>query len=190
MNELTINTHSVYNGKLLKLHVDTVRLPNGEETTKEIIEHPGAVAIIPVLDSGKLLIVNQYRAAARRRMMEIPAGTLEPDESPLACAKRELTEETGYVAGHFTRLFSCYLAPGYSSEKIHFFLASELVRTKANPAEDEFITVQAVNLDDALELIEHGKIQDAKTISALYYVAMHPNKQRRPSKRRLRVFTG
>jgi ADP-ribose pyrophosphatase len=183
MSEVTINTQSVYNGKLLKLHVDTVRLRNGRETSKEIIEHPGAVAIIPILDNGKLVVVKQYRTAARRRMIEIPAGTLEGDEAPLACAKRELTEETGYVAGRFTRLFSCYLAPGYSSEKIHFFLANELLRTKAKPAEDEFITVQAMNLDEALRAIERGKIQDAKTISALYYLAMHRDKQRRPSKR-------
>jgi ADP-ribose pyrophosphatase len=186
MSEVTINTQGVFNGKLLKLHVDTVRLPNGRETTKEIIEHPGAVAIIPILDSGKLLVVKQYRTAARRRMLEIPAGTLEANEPPLECAKRELIEETGYAAGHFTRLFSCYLAPGYSSEKIHFFLASRLVKTKARPAEDEFITVRAMDLDEALKAIKRGKIQDAKTISALYYLAMHRDKQRRPSKSRRR----
>ncbi len=182
MSEVTIKTESVYSGKLLMLHVDTVRLPNGRETTKEIVEHPGAVAIIPILDNGKLLVVEQYRTAARRRMMEIPAGTLEAGEAPLACAKRELIEETGYAAGRLTRLFSCYLAPGYSTEKIHFFLASQLVPTKARPAEDEFITVQAMHLDKALKAIERGKIQDAKTISALYYLAMHQDKRRHPSK--------
>jgi ADP-ribose pyrophosphatase len=189
LSEVTINTKSVYNGKLLKLHVDTVRLPDGRETTKEIIEHPGAVAIIPILGNGKVLIVKQYRTAARRRMMEIPAGTLEADEAPLACAKRELIEETGYAAERFTRLFSCYLAPGYSSEKIHFFLARRLVKTKARPAEDEFITVQAMDLDEALRAIKRGKIQDAKTISALYYLAMHRDEQRRPSKSRRRRST-
>jgi ADP-ribose pyrophosphatase len=189
LSEVTINTKNVYNGKLLKLHVDTVRLPDGRETTKEIVEHPGAVAIIPILDNGKLLVVKQYRTAARRRMMEIPAGTLEADEAPLACAKRELIEETGYAAGRFTRLFSCYLAPGYSSEKIHFFLARRLVKTKVRPAEDEFITVRAMDLDEALRAIERGKIQDAKTISALYYLAMHRDKQRRPSKSRRRRST-
>ena len=189
MSEVTINTQNVFNGKLLNLRVDTVRLPNGRETTKEIIEHPGAVAIIPILDNGKLLVVSQYRTAARRRMMEIPAGTLEGDEPPLACAKRELIEETGYAARHFTRLFSCYLAPGYSSEKIHFFLASRLVKTKARPAEDEFITVRTMDLDEALKAIERGKIQDAKTISALYYLAMHRDEQRCPSKSRRRRST-
>lgn len=190
MSEVTVNSLNVFNGKLLKLHVDTVRLPNGRETTKEIIEHPGAVAIIPILGNGKVLVVEQYRTAARRRMMEIPAGTLEADEAPLACAKRELIEETGYAAGRFTRLFSCYLAPGYSSEKIHFFLARQLVRTKARPAEDEFITVRAMDLNEALKAIERGKIQDAKTISALYYLAMHQDKQRGLSKTRRRRSTG
>jgi ADP-ribose pyrophosphatase len=166
--------------------VDRVRLPDGREATKEIVEHPGAVAIIPILDNGKLLVVKQYRAAARRRMTEIPAGTLEADEAPLACAKRELVEETGYAAGCLTRLFSCYLAPGYSSEKMHFFLARQLVRTKMRPAEDEFITVQAMKLDEALKAIERGKIQDAKTISALYYLAMHRDKRGHPSKSRRR----
>jgi ADP-ribose pyrophosphatase len=190
MSEVTVNTLSVFNGKLLKLHIDTVRLPNGRETTKEIIEHPGAVAIIPILGNGKVLVVKQYRTAARRRMMEIPAGTLEADEAPLACAKRELIEETGYAAGRFTRLFSCYLAPGYSSEIIHFFLASQLVKTKARPTEDEFITVRAMDLDEALKAIERGKIIDAKTISALYYLAMHQDKQRGLSKSRRRRSTG
>ena len=184
MSEVTIKTQSVYTGRLLKLRVDTVRLPNGRETTKEIVEHPGAVAIIPILDNGKLLVVEQYRTAARRRMMEIPAGTLEAGEAPLACAKRELIEETGYAGGRFKRLFSCYLAPGYSTEKIHFFLASRLVKTKARPAEDEFITVRAMDLDEALKAVDRGKIQDAKTISALYYLAMHHDKRRHPSKGR------
>jgi len=185
MSEVTINTRNIYNGRLLKLRVETVRLPDGRETTKEIVEHPGAVAIIPILNNGKLLFVKQYRTAARTHMVEIPAGTLEADEMPLACAKRELIEETGYAAQHLTKLFSCYLAPGYSSEKIHFFLARQLVRTKMRPAEDEFITVQAMELDAALKAIERGKIQDAKTISSLYYLAMHRTK-RLPGKSRRR----
>lgn len=184
MSELTIDTRNVYSGRLLKLRVDTVKLPNGLETTREIVEHPGAVAIIPILDNKKLLVVKQYRTAARKNLMEIPAGTLEPDEPPLSCARRELNEETGYVARHFRKLFSCYLAPGYSTEKIHFFLATQLVRTKASQAEDEAITVQAMDLHQALKAIERGRIQDAKTISALYYLATHEKRQRHKSKKR------
>jgi ADP-ribose pyrophosphatase len=187
MNEVTINTQTVYSGRLLKLHVDTVKLPNGRETTREIVEHSGAVAIIPVLDNRKVLVVKQYRTAARRRLMEIPAGTLEAGEAPLACARRELIEETGYAAGRLTKLFSCYLAPGYSTEKIHFFLASELVPTKSRQAEDESIIVQAMDLQGALRAVEEGKIQDAKTISALYYLAVHQKKGARASKSRRRL---
>jgi len=184
MNELTIDTRNVYSGKLLKLHVDTVKLPNGRETIREIVEHPGAVAIIPLLDNKKLLVVRQYRTAAHKHLLEIPAGTLEPGEAPLSCAKRELFEETGYVARQVRKLFSCYLAPGYSTEKIHFFLASQLVPTKPRQAEDESITVRAMDLHEALKAIKRGRIQDAKTISALYYLATHEKRQRDKSERR------
>ena len=182
MSEVTVKTRSVYHGRLLKVRVDTVKLPNGRMTTREIVEHPGAIAVIPLLENGKLLLVKQYRNAARRRLIEIPAGTLEVGEAPVRCARRELIEETGYAARRFTKLFSCYLAPGYSTEKIHFFLASRLVPTKAKQAEDEAIIVQAISLHEALKAIDQGKIQDAKTISALYYLAMHEDKRRRASK--------
>lgn len=184
MTELVTRTQHIYSGRLLRLHVDTVRLANGTETTREIVEHPGAVAIIPILDNGKLLVVKQYRTAAHKHLMEIPAGTLELGEAPVSCARRELTEETGYAARQVRKLFSCYLAPGYSTEKIHFFLASHLVPTKPNQAEDESITVQAMGLHEALRAIERGRIQDAKTISALYYLATHERRERRRSKRR------
>jgi ADP-ribose pyrophosphatase len=171
MVESTISSRTIYRGRVIKLHVDRVRLDNGRETTREIVEHPGAAAIVPILDDGRLLLIKQYRAATRRKLMEIPAGTLEPDESPLSCAKRELTEETGYVARRVRKLFSCYLAPGYSTEKIHFFLATHLVPGQGKQEYDEAIDVQAVDLWQALKAIERGKIQDAKTISALYYLA-------------------
>ena len=172
MSEVTTNSQKVYTGRLLQLRVDTVRLANGRDTVREIVEHPGAVAIVPLLDNNKLIVVKQYRAAARKQLLEIPAGTLERGEAPLSCAKRELIEETGYSAKRFRKLFSCYLAPGYSTEKIHFFLAKQLVPTKAKPAEDEVIAIHFMDLHEGLEAIEHGKIQDAKTISALYYLAM------------------
>ena len=184
MTESTISSRTIYKGRVLRLHVDRVKLANGRETTREIVEHPGAAAIIPILDNGKLLVVKQYRAATRRQLMEIPAGTLEPGESPLSCAKRELIEETGYAARRVKRLFSCYLAPGYSTEKIHFFLATRLVPAKGKQEEDESIATQAITLRQALRAIERGKIQDAKTISALYYLATHSRGQRHTSKTR------
>ena len=187
MTESTISSRTIYRGRVLKLHVDRVKLANGRETTREIVEHPGAAAIIPILDNGKLLVVKQYRAATHRQLMEIPAGTLEPGESPLSCAKRELVEETGYAARRIRKLFSCYLAPGYSTEKIHFFLATRLIPTKGKQEEDESIATQAIDLRQALRAIEHGKIQDAKTISALYYLATHARRRRHASKTRRRA---
>jgi len=184
MTESTISSRTIYKGRVLTLHVDRVKLANGRETTREIVEHPGAAAIIPILGNGKLLVVKQYRAATRRQLMEIPAGTLEPGERPLSCAKRELIEETGYAARRVKRLFSCYLAPGYSTEKIHFFLATRLVPAKGKQEEDESIATQAITLRQALRAIERGKIQDAKTISALYYLATHIRGQRHTSKTR------
>jgi ADP-ribose pyrophosphatase len=183
MSEAITNSHKVFIGRLLQLRVDTVRLANGRDTTREIVEHPGAVAIVPLLDDDKLIVVKQYRAAARKQLLEIPAGTLEPGEAPLSCAKRELIEETGYSARSFSKLFSCYLAPGYSTEKIHFFLARQLVRTEADPAEDEAIAIHFMNLREGLEAIERGKIQDAKTISALYYLATRKKWRGRTSRR-------
>lgn len=184
MSERIICTRYAYSGRLLKLRVAKVKLPSGRETTREIVEHPGAVAIVPLLDGERILVTRQYRAAVRKYLMEIPAGTLEPGESPLACAKRELAEETGYKARRMRRLFSSYLAPGYSTEKIHFFLGKRLVRTKAKPAEDETITVQSMDLHEGLRAIESGKIQDAKTICGLYYLATHGKGERWKTKRR------
>ena len=173
MSETVTKTRYGYKGKLLKLRVDNVKLRNGYRTTREIVEHPGAVAIIPVLDDATVLLTRQYRRAARRHMIEIPAGTLERDESPISCARRELVEETGYATRRIRRLFSCFLAPGYSTEKIHFFLATKLVPSKAQHPEDETITTRAVKLREGLRAIERGEIQDAKTICGLYYLATH-----------------
>jgi ADP-ribose pyrophosphatase len=171
MRELVTNARYVYRGTLLKLQVATVEFSNGRETTREIVEHPGAVAIIPLLDRSRMLVVRQYRIAARRHLVEIPAGTLEPGESPVSCAKRELMEETRHAAGRMRKLFSCYLAPGYSTEKIHFFLASKLTPREARQAEDETITVREMSLHEGLRAIENGDVQDAKTICAIYYLA-------------------
>lgn len=182
MTELVTKTRYAYRGKLLKLRVSQVRLPSGRETTREIVEHPGAVAIIPLLDKDKILFAQQYRMAARKELLEIPAGTLEPGETASLCARRELVEETGYEARRMRKLFSCYLAPGYSTEKIHFFLGTRLVRRKAKQAEDEAITVRAMKLSQGLRAIERGRIQDAKTICGLYYLATHRKPERNPSR--------
>jgi len=173
MKELVAETHYAYKGRLLKLRVAKVKLPGGFQTTREIVEHPGAVAVIPLLDSKRILLTRQYRIATGQSMIEIPAGTLEPNENPLACAKRELVEEAGYAAKRWRRLFSCYLAPGYSTEKIHFFLARDLVPRKAKTPKDEKIIVRTMDVSEGLKAIERNQIRDAKTICGLYYLATH-----------------
>lgn len=183
MSERVTKARYAHKGRLLRLRVVTVRLPNGSETTREIVEHPGAVAVIPVLDDGRILLTRQYRTAARRQMIEIPAGTLETGESPLSCAKREVVEETGCAAKRMHRIFSCYLAPGYSTERIHFFLASDLFPKKVEQPEDETIKLQTISLEEGLRAIRRGQIQDAKTICALYYLEARRKRRRRSGKR-------
>jgi len=179
MSEMVTSKRYQYRGKLLSLRVAKVRLPNGLETTREVVEHPGAVAIIPLLDDQRIVVTKQYRIAAGRQLLEIPAGTLEKGESPVSCAKRELVEETGYAARRIRKAFSCYLAPGYSTERMHFFVAGRLIRIKAQPEEDEAITIRTIHLRDGLRAIERGAIQDAKTICALYYLATHRGQLRK-----------
>jgi ADP-ribose pyrophosphatase len=183
LSETVTNARYAHKGRLLRLRVATVRLPNGRITTREIVEHPGAVAIIPIRDDQKILLTKQYRTAAGRHLLEIPAGTLERGETPASCARRELAEETGHAPGRMRRLFTCYLAPGYSTERIHFFLANHLMPKKARQAEDEMITVQAMTLNEAVKAIEHGRIQDAKTVCAVYYLATQRRSTRRHSLR-------
>jgi ADP-ribose pyrophosphatase len=164
LREETVSSREAFNGRLVKLRVDTVRLPNGKETTREIVVHRGAVAMVPLLDSEKIVMVRQFRQAANEILMEIPAGTLELGEDPAACADRELREEIGYKAGRMTEMFRSYLAPGYSSEMLHTFLAEDLEVASAEADADEFMEIVEVAVDDAVDLICSGGIKDAKTI--------------------------
>lgn len=165
--EELLRSEKVFDGRLIALRKDTVRLPNGRESTREVVVHPGAVAIVPMLDDRKVILVSQYRHAVGKTLMEIPAGTLHPDEKPEDCALRELREETGYIAGRLEKLLSLYLAPGYSTELIHLFLAEDLRPAKSETDEDEFIELVIVPLDEAVVKILKGEIQDAKTVAAL-----------------------
>src|SRR6266702_8300139 len=140
--EQVTSSRIVYSGRILKLRQDEVRLlPTGRETSREIIEHPGSVGIVPILEEGRIVLIRQFRLAAGEIIWEIPAGTLEKGEAPEACARRELEEETGYRGEIFKPLFECYLAPGYSMELMHFFVASSLKVMKQATEEDEIISV-------------------------------------------------
>jgi len=160
----TLESRLLHEGRHFSFSTDVVELPSGRRTRRDIVSHPGAVAIVPVLPGARLVLVRQYRYAAGRSLLELPAGTLEPGEEPLACARRELREETGYEAGEMRRLLSCFMAPGYSSEVIHFFKASGLRYAGDDLEPDEEIETEALDVDEVHKLIEENVIEDAKTI--------------------------
>lgn len=167
LKEKTIDSQRIYDGKVVNLRIDTVELPDGRHAKREIVEHTGAVAIVPLLDTTKVVMVKQYRQPAGQVLLEIPAGSMDRDEDPETCASRELMEEIGYAPGKLTRMFSTYLAPGYSEEMLHTFLAEDLTPKRADMDADEFIEVVTVELEDAVEMIRSGEIKDAKTVCGL-----------------------
>jgi ADP-ribose pyrophosphatase len=169
-------TRRAYAGRLLTVDADTVRLPNGTELELEIVRHPGAAAVVPVLsqpdaEDPYILLLQQYRYAAQGMIWEIPAGVLEPGEEPIACARRELREETGAEADRIEPLTTIFTTPGFTDERSPLFLATGIQPGSASPNPDELIEVQTIPLSRALAMIRDGEITDAKTIIALLYFA-------------------
>jgi ADP-ribose pyrophosphatase len=162
--EKTISSKLIHEGRNFSFLQDEVELPSGRRTYRNIIMHPGAVAIVPVLPDGRIVLVRQYRYAAGKTLLEIPAGTLEPGEVIEDCVRRELREETGYEAGEVKRVLSCFMAPGYSSEVIHFYVARGLREVGSAPEPDEDISVEVLEETKVLELIQANVIEDAKTV--------------------------
>jgi len=160
----------VLDGNLLKVHRDTVRLPDGSHGEREYIRHPGAVAIVALFDDGKLLLERQFRYPNRREFIEIPAGKLEPGEPPLATAKRELLEETGYVAADWARIGVMHTAIGYTDEAIELFLARKLKKETAKLDAGEFLETFLLSLDEAVAMVQDGRITDAKTMVGVLWI--------------------
>lgn len=165
-----------YTGRIINLDVDRVRFPDGSEGELEMIRHPGASAVVPFLsdpagDDPQLLLIRQYRYAAEGYLYEIPAGRLDPGESPEACATRELREETGCTAERVERLFTMYTTPGFTDERIHLFVATGLTAGEHAREADEFVETVPMPLSRALAMIEGGEIQDAKTALGILYAA-------------------
>ena len=167
LREETIESNEVFTGKLVRLRVDRVRLPNGSEATREIVVHRGAICAVPLIDHENIIMVRQFRQAAGEALLELPAGTLEAGEDQFACVIRELKEETGYHSNKLTPLFKSYLAPGYSSEMLYTFLAEDLVEVGADLEPDEFMEIVQVPMRDAVGKILSGEIKDAKTICGI-----------------------
>jgi ADP-ribose pyrophosphatase len=165
--EVTVSSETIFKGRIISLQVDTVKLPNGETSSREIVRHPGAVAILALLDD-RMLVVEQYRKPLERSLVEIPAGKLEPGEDPLEAAKRELEEETGYRCETLKHLCSFYTSPGFADELLHIYVAQELLPGQLKPDEDEFLECEAITLEQAQQYINQQRISDAKTITAVY----------------------
>jgi ADP-ribose pyrophosphatase len=171
MQEKIVHTQDIYQGRVVNLKVHEVVLPDGQMSKRELIHHQGAVALVPIDEAGRVILVRQFRIGAGRVLHELPAGLLEPGEAPEVCAIRELQEETGYKPARLDSLGGFFVAPGYTSEYIHLFLATGLVAAPLTGDHDEFLEAQPVAFAQALKLIETGDIVDGKTIIGLLRAA-------------------
>lgn len=163
------NAKLVFKGRLLKVFVKKVRLPNGYLATFEVVKHPGAALIVPFLTKNKIIMLRQLRPVIGSYIYELPAGTLDKNEAPASCARREIVEETGYSAKKFTLLGKIYPVPGYSTEKIFIYKAEGLTLKERIAEEDEIIEALVVTKSEIRKLFKSGKIDDAKTIAALAF---------------------
>ena len=165
--EKTVEENCVYDGKVVRVFCNKAELENGNVVTREVVEHNGGVGILPIDSEGNVYLVRQYRVGASEELIEIPAGKLEIGEDPVKCGLRELSEETGFSASGLVSLGYIYPTPGYDTEKIHIFIAKNLIEGEQHMDEDEFLDVIKMPYVKALMMIESGEITDAKTIIAL-----------------------
>ncbi|EUJ32114.1 hypothetical protein MFLO_08022 [Listeria floridensis FSL S10-1187] len=175
LEEKTLSEKTWFDGRVVKLVTAEVELPNGEKSSREIVKHPGAVAVIPLLETGEIILVEQFRKPLEKTIVEIPAGKMEPNEAKEITARRELEEETGYSCGDLEYLTSFYTAPGFSDELLHIYLARDLMKMKKPLAqdEDEFINLLSVSLEEAKQLIAEQVIYDAKTMYAIQFLELN-----------------
>tara|TARA_Y100000748_G_scaffold276841_1_gene253477 strand:+ start:192 stop:728 length:537 start_codon:yes stop_codon:yes gene_type:complete len=169
LKEKTRTSRCVFKGSFLDVRKDEVILPDGRTGSREWVNHPGAICCIPVLENGKIGLIQQYRYSVRKHMIELPAGKLDIGEEPKDCAKRELEEEIGYKANNLRLLTVMYPAVGFANERMYLFMAKELKKTKLNLDQDEFIQFVPKKLEDAIQMIWDGHINDAKTIIGLLW---------------------
>ncbi len=169
LTEKTLESQEIYAGRIVRLRVDTVELPDGRHGKREIVEHAGAVAVVALDQEGNIVLVKQYRKPVERVLLEIPAGTLEAEEDPLDCARRELAEETGLSAVHWEKILTYYSTPGFTDELLHMFIARGLIEGTKDPDQDEFVEVLRIPLADAYKQIFTGQIADGKSIIGIQY---------------------
>lgn len=165
--EKKVSSKQIFDGKIVKLFVDEVELPNGDLAIREIVRHPGAVCVVPVTDEGEVIMVRQFRYPFESVLLEIPAGKLEPNEDPYEAVKRELEEESGAVAGKIEHIGELYTTVAIFDEKIQMYLATDLTFINAHPDEDEFLEVERIPLDTLVNMVMNDEIKDAKTQIAI-----------------------
>jgi len=181
LREERISGEDIYGGIFLNMKRDRVSLPDGQEAVREYLTHPGAVAILAILDDGRILLERQYRYPIAKVCMEIPAGKLDPNEEPLVCAQRELEEETGYSASKWSYIRRIHPEISYSTEFIDIYLAEGLLPGKSRLDEEEFLDVFAAPLDEILAWVEQGVITDVKTTIAIYWLDRYRRNLVKPS---------
>lgn len=176
--EKTMKSEKIYEGKIVNLKIDTVELPDKKYSKREIVEHPGSVGIIPITEDGSMILVKQFRKPVEKSLLEIPAGKIEINEEPKETALRELREETGYSTDRMEYLFEFYTSPGFSNEKIYLFIATELSQGESNPETDEYIEVVKKRIEDLVDMVKKGEINDSKTIVSIYYAEKYINQNK------------
>lgn len=169
--EKTLSSTYIYQGRVINLRQDRVNLPGGRETTREIVEHPGAVVILALTNEKKIVMIRQFRKPAEEVLWELPAGTIEPGEDLEKCARRELEEETGYYPRKVKKIITFFSTPGFCNERLTLFLVENLEKRNKNEEADEFIKVELIDLKEALRLVKENIIKDAKTIIGILYLA-------------------
>jgi ADP-ribose pyrophosphatase len=175
LKETRVESVLVYEGGFIRVHKDSVLLPDGAVSSREYITHPGAVAVLAMLDNGNLVMERQYRYAPQREFIELPAGKIDHGEDILICAKRELLEETGYVAKEWIHLTTAWPCIGYADERMEYFLARGLVHQGSKLDDGEFLEVFELSLSEAIEWIRLGKINESKTIVGLFWLEKYLN---------------